>query len=150
MFVRRSFLGILGAASIAVAACATPGSNSTPSTSMPPATEAASGSPAAIVLEMASDDARSAAPSEVPDLPAFCAEVAGRLSGSWPDLGSNAAVYLGSTMNDWAMKPEVAVLQDDLATIAMWLLGSAGATATPPSDVHAAVDHLKRFALANC
>ena len=84
------------------------------------------------------------------DLPAFCGEVARRLSGSWPTLGTTAATSFGAAINDWAMRPEVAVLRDDLATIAMWLLATAGAGASPPADVLVAVDHLRTFAKANC
>ena len=81
---------------------------------------------------------------------AACAEIAHRVIASWPDLDPMVAASLGPAMNDWAMRPDVASLQEDLATVAMWLLASAGAAALPPADIQVAVDHLRTFAKANC
>lgn len=150
MFVRHLLLALLGATAIAVAACAESGSSSAPSRATPRASDTAPGSPGGVALRVAPIDAPAPSASDSPDLPGFCAQIAHPVIASWPNLDPMVAASLGPAMNDWAMRPEVASLQEDLATVAMWLLASAGAAASPPADIQVAVDHLRTFAKTNC
>ena len=150
MSTRRLFLGLFGAATIALAACSTTGSTSAP-TPTPLSTEVSdSGSP------MPSDSAPAASPAEsassAAGLQGFCADVAAKLTASWPNVDAATAASLGPVLTAWASKPEVASQQADIATIAAWLtaMAAGGAAASPPSDVQTAFDHLKTFADTNC
>lgn len=137
MSIRRLLLGLLGAATITLAACSSTGSSATPtpaSTAVSePASPAASGSAAA-------------------GLQGFCADVAAKLTATWPNVDAATAASLGPVLQTWASKPEVASQQADITTIATWLVsvGSGGAAASPPADVQLAFDHLKTFAGTNC
>src|SRR5262245_32387314 len=154
MSIRHRLVGLIAAATIMVAACATTEPNGAPSPSTaqstPHASETANSSVGDMAIEAAPADAPSASVSIVVDVPGFCVEVAATLTSSWPNLDPATAAKLGPAMNDWAMRPGFAALQEDLATVAMWLLASAGAAASPPADVQMAVDHLRAFADARC
>lgn len=148
MLIRQPRSWLLGVVSLALAACATTTSGSGSSSPTPPPSEVAS--PSADAIELQAIDTPVPSPSEVADLPGYCAQVARRLDASWPNLEPAAAASLAPAMNEWAMRPGLGAMQEDLATVAMWLLASAGAAASPPADVQAAVAHLKTFAKTNC
>src|SRR5262245_4943380 len=122
MSIRDRLMGLLGAATIALAACATSAPSVAPSPSTPPASATMSVSVEEMAIEAAPADAPSPSASVVADVPGFCVQVAATLASSWPNLDSATAATLGPAMNDWAMRPGFAALQEDLATVAMWLL----------------------------
>jgi hypothetical protein len=134
MSIRRMLLGLLGAATIALAACSTTGSTSAPT---PASTQVS---------------ARAASPASAAGLQGFCGDVAAKLTASWPNIDAATAASLGPVLTAWASKPEVASEQADIATIAAWLttMGSGAAAASPTADVQMAFDHLKTFADTNC
>lgn len=136
MSIRRLLLGLLGAATITLAACSSTGSSATPT----PASTAVS------------EPAPPAASGSAAGLQGFCADVAAKLTATWPNVDAATAASLGPVLQTWASKPEVASQQADITTIATWLVsvGSGGAAASPPADVQLAFDHLKTFAGTNC
>jgi len=136
MSIRRSILALVGAAAIALAACSTAGSSGAPAASGVTLPNPASLNPASVTA----------------GLQGFCADVAAKLTATWPNVDASTAAALGPVMQQWAAKQEVASEQADIAKIATWLaaMGSAGAAASPPADVQTAFDHLKVFAGTNC
>ncbi len=138
MSIRRLLLGLLGAATITLAACSTTGSSSAPT---PASTQVSA--PAASPAGSASGAA---------GLQGFCGDVAAKLMASWPNIDAATAASLGPVLTAWASKPEVASEQADITTIAAWLttMGSGAAAASPTADVQMAFDHLKTFADTNC
>ena len=131
MSYRRSLLGLLGAAVLAVAACAgtgpSGGSVSLPSVALP-----------------------SSLPSVA--LEGFCADFASKIEASWPNIDASTAQSLAPVVSQWASKPEMASVQADATTIGTWIaaMASGSAVSTPPPDVATAFDHLKAFADTNC
>jgi ABC-type glycerol-3-phosphate transport system substrate-binding protein len=133
MSLRRSILGLVGAAAIALAACS-------------------SGSPSGSSGVLLPNPASLNPASLTAGLQGFCADVASKITASWPNVDTSTATSLAPVMQQWAAKPEVASVQADIAKIAVWLssMGSGGAAASPPADVQTAFDHLKTFAGTNC
>jgi ABC-type glycerol-3-phosphate transport system substrate-binding protein len=132
MSFRRSVIGLLGAAVLAVAACSSGvpsgGSLALPSITIP------SGALPSVALE------------------GFCAEFASKIEATWPNIDASTATALAPVVSQWAAKPEMASVQADVTTIATWISAAATATSvsSPPPDVMTAFDHLKAFADANC
>ena len=132
MSYRRSLLGLLGGAVLAVAACGSTGTSGAPSLAIP------------------SGILPSALPSVA--LEGFCADFQSKLAASWPNIDASTAATLGPVVTQWASKPEMASVQADATTIGTWIASMATATSvsSPPPDVTTAFDHLKTFADANC
>jgi hypothetical protein len=148
MSTRRLILGLLGAATITLAACSTTGSTSSPTPTSTQVSESASAMPS----ESAPGTSPAGSASSAAGLQGFCADVAAKLTASWPNVDATTAASLGPLLTTWASKPEVASQQADIATIAAWLttMAAGGAAASPPADVQTAFDHLKAFADTNC
>ena len=131
MSFRRSVLGLLGAAVLALAACSSTGSSGSaalPSISIP------SGAIPSLALE------------------GFCADFSSKLEAAWPNVDASTAAALAPVLTQWAGKAEMADVKTDVTTIATWItsMATAGSVASPPADVTAAFDHIKTFADANC
>ena len=132
MSYRRSVLGLLGGAVLAVAACASTGTSGAPSLAIP------------------SNIIPSALPSVA--LQGFCADFASKVEAKWPNIDASTAQSLAPVVSQWASKPEMASVQADATVIGTWIasMASGSAVATPPPDVSTAFDHLKAFAASNC
>jgi hypothetical protein len=132
MSYRRSLLGLLGGAVLAVAACSSTGTSGAPSLAIP------------------SGLLPSALPSVA--LEGFCADFQSKLAASWPNIDASTAATLGPVVTQWASKPEMSSVQADATTIGTWIASMATATSvsSPPPDVTTAFDHLKTFADTNC
>ena len=145
---RRLLLGLFGAVTIALAACSTTGSTSAPT---PTSTEV-SQSGSAMPSESAPGTSPAGSASSAAGLQGFCADVAAKLTASWPTIDASTAASLAPLLTAWANKPEVASQQADLAKIGAWLttMATGGAAASPPPDVQTSFDHLKAFADTNC
>jgi hypothetical protein len=133
MSFRRSVIGLLGAAVLAVAACSGTASSGVPSLALPSIT-IPSGALPSIALE------------------GFCAEFASKLETSWPNIDASTATALVPVVSQWASKPEMASVAADVATLGVWIsaAATAGSVSSPPPDVMTAFDHLKAFADTNC
>jgi hypothetical protein len=133
MSYRRSLLGLLGGAVLAVAACASTGTSGAPSLVIPSGL-VPSGALPSLALE------------------GFCADFASKIEATWPNIDASTAATLGPVVSQWASKPEMASVQADATTIAAWIttMASGSSVSTPPPDVATAFDHLKAFADANC
>lgn len=147
MSIRRLLLGLLGAATITLAACSSTGSSVTPT---PVSTEVSG--PASMAPSEAPASSPAAGGSAAAGLQGFCADVAAKLTASWPNVDASTAASLAPLLQAWASKPDVAAEQADIVKIATWLttMGSGAAAASPPADVQMAFDHLKTFADTNC
>ena len=132
MSYRRSLLGLLGWAVLAVSACASTGTSGVPSLAVP------------------SNILPSALPSVA--LEGFCADFQSKLAASWPNIDASTAAALGPVVTEWASKPEMASVQADATTIGTWIasMASGSTVSSPPPDVTTAFDHLKAFADTNC
>jgi hypothetical protein len=132
MSYRRSLLGLLGGAVLAVAACGSTGTSGAPSLAIP------------------SGILPSALPSVA--LEGFCADFQSKLEASWPNIDASTAATLGPVVTQWASKPEMASVQADTTTIGTWIasMATGSSVSSPPPDVTTAFDHLKTFADANC
>ncbi len=130
---RRSLLGLLGGAVLAVAACAGTATSGAPSIVVPSGL-VPSGALPSVALE------------------GFCADFASKIEATWPNIDASTAASLGLVVSQWASKPEMASVQADATTIGTWLtaMATGGSVSTPPSDVTTAFDHLKAFADTNC
>ena len=131
MSLRRSAIGLLGAAVLAVAACSSTGSSGSaamPSIAIP------SGAIPSIALE------------------GFCADFSSKLGATWPDIDASTAATLGPVLSRWAGKAEMADVKADVTTIATWIasMATAGSVSSPPADVTTAFDRVKAFADTNC
>lgn len=148
MSIRRLLLGLLGAATITLAACSTTGSSGAPTSAPTDVSGPASVAPS----EIAPSASPAGSASSAAGLEGFCADVAAKLTASWPNIDASTAATLVPLLTAWASKPEVASEGTDISTIATWLttMGSGAATASPPADVQTAFDHLKTFADTNC
>ena len=138
MSVRRSALALLGAVTLALAACSSTGSSAVPSVAIPSVTvpNPASLNPASITA----------------GLQGFCADFASKVTAKWPNIDAATAVSLGPVMQEWANKPELGTVKADIATIASWVTtqAAAGSAASPPANVTTAFDNVKTFAANNC
>jgi hypothetical protein len=130
---RRSLLGLLGGAVLAVAACASTGTSGAPSIVVPSGL-VPSGAIPSVALE------------------GFCADFQSKLAATWPTIDAATATSLGPVVSQWASKPEMASVQADATTIGTWIaaMATGGSASTPPPDVTTAFDHLKAFADTNC
>ena len=133
MSYRRSVLGLLGGAVLAVAACASTGTSGAPSIVVPSGL-IPSGAIPSVALE------------------GFCADFQSKLAATWPNIDASTAASLGPVVSAWAAKPEMASVQADATLIGTWItaMATAGSASTPPPDVTTAFDHLKAFADTNC
>jgi hypothetical protein len=136
MSFRRSVLGLVGAAAIALAACSTTGSSASPGASGVTLPNPASLNPASITA----------------GLEGFCADFASKLVAKWPNIDASTAASLGPVVQQWAGKTELAPVQADVTKIGAWVTASAtaGSVSTPPPDVTTSFNNLKAFADANC
>ena len=148
MSIRRLILGLFGAATIALAGCSTTGSTSAPTPTSTEVSEPASAMPS----ESAPGTSPAESASSAAGLQGFCADVAAKLTASWPNVDAATAAALAPVLTAWASKPEVASQQADIGKIAAWLttMATGGAVASPPADVQTSFDHLKTFADTNC
>ena len=89
MSYRRSVLGLLGGAVLAVAACASTGTSGAPSIVVPSGL-IPSGAIPSVALE------------------GFCADFASKIEATWPNIDASTATSLGPVINSWASKPEMA------------------------------------------
>jgi len=133
MSYRRSVLGLLGGAVLAVAACASTGTSGAPSIVVPSGL-IPSGAIPSVALE------------------GFCADFQSKLAATWPNIDASTATSLGPVISEWASKPEMASVQADATTIGTWIasMASGSSVSSPPPDVTTAFDHLKAFADTNC
>ena len=133
MSYRRSVLGLLGGAVLAVAACASTGTSGAPSIVVPSGL-IPSGAIPSVALE------------------GFCADFQSKLAATWPNVDASTATSLGPVISEWASKPEMASVQADATTIGTWIasMASGSSVSSPPPDVTTAFDHLKAFADTNC
>lgn len=133
MSLRRSILGLTGAAVLAVAACSGAASSGSPRLTVP-SIAIPSGALPSVALE------------------GFCADFAAKVETAWPNIDASTATTIAPLIQEWAGKPELSTVQTDVATIATWMSQAATGTsvASPPSDVTTAFDRLKTFADANC
>ena len=130
---RRSLLGLLGGAVLAVAACASTGTSGAPSIVVP-SNLIPSGAVPSVALE------------------GFCADFASKIEATWPNIDASTAAALAPVVSQWASKPEMASVQVDATTIGTWISQAATGSnvSSPPPDVVTAFDHLKAFADTNC
>ena len=133
MSIRRSLLGLTGAAVLAVAACSGASSSGSPTLTLP-----------SIAIPSA------ALPSIA--LEGFCADFASKVETAWPNIDASTAAALAPLMRQWAEKPETSSVKADVTTIVTWITLAATATSvtSPPPDVMTAFDRIKTFATANC
>ena len=133
MSYRRSVLGLLGGAVLAVAACASTGTSGAPSIVVPSGL-IPSGAIPSVALE------------------GFCADFQSKLAATWPNIDASTATSLGPVISEWASKPEMGSVQADATTIGTWIasMASGSSVSSPPPDVTTAFDHLKAFADTNC
>ena len=133
MSYRRSLLGLLGGAVLAVSACASTGASGAPSLAIPSGL-IPSGALPSVALE------------------GFCADFASKIEATWPNIDSSTAAALAPVVSQWADKAEMAEVKADVTTIATWItsMASAGSVSSPPPDVTTAFDHLKAFSDSKC
>ena len=133
MSLRRSILGLTGAAVLAVAACSGAASSGSPRLTLP-SIAIPSGAVPSIALE------------------GFCADFASKVEAAWPNIDASTATTIAPLVQAWAAKPEMSTVQADVTTIVAWITRAASGTSvtSPPPDVTTAFDHLKTFADANC
>ena len=132
MSIRRSILGLTGAAVLAVAACSGTSSSGSPRVTLP-----------SIVIQ-------SSLPSVALD--GFCADFKSKVDAAWPNVDASTAAAIAPLIRTWADKPETAAVKADVTTIVTWITQAAtGSSVTsPPPDVMTAFDHIKAFAASNC
>ncbi len=132
MAFRRSVIGLLGAAVLAVAACS-------------------SGAPSGGSLALPSIVIPSGALPSVA-LEGFCADFASKVETAWPNIDASTATTMAPLIRQWADKPEMASVQADVTTIFTWVSQASTATSvsSPPPDVMTAYDRLNAFAETNC
>ena len=133
MSYRRSLLGLLGGAVLAVSACASTGTSGAPSLAIPSGL-IPSGALPSVALE------------------GFCADFASKIEATWPNIDSSTAAALAPVVSRWADKAEMAEVKADVTTIAAWIttMATAGSVSTPPPDVTTAFDNLKAFSDSKC
>ena len=133
MSYRRSLLGLLGGAVLAVSACASTGTSGAPSVAIPSIT-IPSGALPSVALE------------------GFCADFASKIEATWPNIDSSTAAALAPVVSQWANQAEMAEVKTDVTTIATWItsMATAGSASSPPPDVTTAFDNLKTFADSKC
>jgi len=136
MSIRRSILGLTGAAVLAVAACSGTSSSGSPRVTLP-----------SIVIP-------SSLPSSLPSvaLDGFCADFKSKVDAAWPNVDASTAAAIAPLIRTWADKPETAAVKADVTTMVTWITQAAtGSSVTsPPPDVMTAFDHIKAFAASNC
>jgi len=134
MSYRRSLLGLLGGAVLAVSACAGTGSSGAPSLALPSITIPSGGALPSVALE------------------GFCADFQSKLAVSWPNIDASTAAALAPVVSQWADKAEMAEVKADVTTIATWItsMATAGSASSPPPDVTTAFDNIKAFADSKC
>ena len=132
MSIRRSILGLTGAAVLAVAACSGTSSSGSPRVTLP-----------SIVIQ-------SSLPSVALD--GFCADFKSKVDAAWPNVDASTAAAIAPLIRTWADKPETAAVKADVTTMVTWITQAAtGSSVTsPPPDVMTAFDHIKAFAASNC
>jgi hypothetical protein len=130
MSVRRSILGLVAAAAVALTACSGATASAVPSVAIPSV-------PASISTE---------------GLEGFCQDFASELQADWPNVDSTTAASLSSVVSAWSTNPDLEPVAADLQTIGTWLASAATATtvASPPPDVTTAFNDIAAFADANC
>ena len=132
MSIRRSILGLTGAAVLAVAACTGASSSGSPTLTLPSI----------------------AIPSALPSvaLEGFCADFASKVETAWPTIDASTAAAIAPLIRQWAEKPETSSVKTDVTTIVAWITQAATATSvsSPPPDVMTAFDRIKTFADTNC
>jgi hypothetical protein len=130
MSVRRSMLGLVAAAAIALSACAGGTATSAPSLAIPSV-------PASISAE---------------GLEGFCADFVSELQTDWPNIDQATATALGAVVSEWATMPALSTVSADVQTIGTWLTTAAtsASAASPPPNVVAAFDNIQAFAESNC
>lgn len=130
MSVRRSILGLVAVAAIALTACSGATASSVPSIAIPSV-------PASISTE---------------GLEGFCQDFAAELQADWPNVDSTTAASLSTVVSEWSTDPALEPVAADIQTIGTWLASAAtaGTVASPPPDVTTAFDSIATFADANC
>jgi hypothetical protein len=139
MSIRRSLIGLVAAAAVALSACSSTGASGVPSVAIP--------SVALPSIALPSLGVPSAS-----GLEGFCADFASKVAAKWPNLDASTATAVAPLYTKWAAKTEMSAVKADVATIGVWLtvMAAAGTVASPPPDVVTAFDHLKAFATSNC
>ena len=134
MSYRRSLLGLLGGAVLAVSACAGTGASGVPSLAVPSITIPSGGALPSVALE------------------GFCADFASKIEATWPNIDNSTAAALAPVVNQWADKAEMAEVKADVTTIAAWIttMATGGTVSTPPPDVTTAFEKIKAFADSKC
>jgi hypothetical protein len=135
MSYRRSLLGLVVLAALALGGCSGSSASSVPSVSVP--SVALPSVPASIGTG---------------DLQGFCEDFAGTVSDDWPNINQSTATELSSIVTEWSTNPGLDSVKADVQTIGTWLssMAQSGATASPPPDVNTAFQHISAFADANC
>jgi hypothetical protein len=139
MSIRRSLIGLVAAASVALSACSSTTSSGVssvviPSVALPPIALPSIAVPSASGLE------------------GFCADFASKVAAKWPNIDASPGAAVAPLFTQWAAKAEMAAVRADVATIGVWLTATAaaGTVASPPPAITTAFDHLKAFADSSC
>ena len=139
MSIRRSLIGLVAAAAVALSACSV----------VDLQRRALGGHPIghAAVLALPSIAVPSAS-----GLEGFCADFASKVAAKWPNIDASTATAVAPLFTQWAAKAEMAAVRVDVATIGVWLTATAaaGTVASPPPNVATAFDHVKAFADSSC
>lgn len=134
MSIRRSLIGLVAAAAVALSACSSATGSGVPSVAIP-----------SVALPSLAVPAAS-------DLQGFCADFAAKVAAKWRNIDASTAAAVAPLFTQWATKTEMSAEKADVATIGGWLtaMATAGTLASPPPDVTTAFDHLKAFADSSC
>ena len=138
MSIRRSLIGLVAAAAVALSACSSTGASGVPSVTIP------SGLPS-IALPSISVPSASG-------LEGFCADFASKVAAKWPNIDASTAAAVAPLFTQWAAKAEMASVKADVATIGVWLTATAagGTVASPPPAVVTAFTNVKAFSDSSC
>ena len=139
MSIRRSLIGLVVAAAMALSACSSTTSSGVPSVAIPS-------------VALPSIALPSIAVPSASGLEGFCADFASKVAARWPNIDATTARAVAPSFTQWAAKAEMAAVRADVATIGVWLTAAAaaGTVASPPPAVATAFDHLKAFADSSC
>jgi len=137
--IRRSALGLLGAAVLAVSACSSTGASSLPNAS-------------AIASAIASLAPAGSAIVDPNSLEGFCAAFTDAVAPKWPNIDASTAATVGPIIREWANIAALSTVKADATTVFDWVATQSVSTTTasPPPDVTAAFDRIKAFADTNC
>ena len=139
MSIRRSLIGLVAAAGVALSACSASTSSGAPSVAIPS-------------IALPSLALPSIAVPSASGLEGFCADFTSKVAAKWPNIDASTAAAVAPLFTQWAAKAEMASVRVDVATIGVWLTATAaaGTVASPPPNVATAFDHVKAFADSSC